>query len=164
MRIAPSTSFQAPRALSRKFPPTASSSPQDQVKISSGPPQEPPSPRAGFGQRVVGGITGALIGILAGHAGPGGVALAAGLGSAAVTTAAVGPILKEGLDQGMTGDVINDIAITCGTIAAGGMLLASTSASAAGLGYALAYAIPGASPVLGGLVGASVGAYFGMKN
>jgi len=170
MNITATPQFHAPRSLP-KLPapapnPAPSSLPGDQVHISSNnqPPEPPTHPESSFGRRVVGGITGALVGILAGHAGPGGVALAAGLGGAAVTVATAGPVLKEGLEQSLNGDLLNDLAMTCGTIAAGSMLPATTAGAEGGLGFALAYALPAASPVLGGLIGASVGAYFGMRN
>ncbi len=139
---------------------------QDGFIKSEGPaPEPPPGPNSNtFGQKVVGGFAGALVGILAGHAGPAGLAAAAGLGAAAVTLAAAGPLLKDGLQQGLNGDLLNDVVLTCGTVAAGAMLTATMAGSAAGLAYPLGLALPGATPVLGGLVGASVGAYLGMRN
>lgn len=149
---------------------TASLEPQAQLQDgfikSEGPaPEPPPGPNSNsFGQRVIGGFAGALVGILAGHAGPAGLAAAAGLGAAAVTLAAAGPLLKDGLQQGLSGDLLNDVVLTCGTVAAGAMLTATMAGSAAGLAYPLGLALPGATPVLGGLIGASAGAYLGMRN
>lgn len=135
----------------------------DQVDLSSSQSaaQETPSK---FGSRAVGALAGALVGIMAGHAGPAGVALAAGVGATAVAVAAAGPFFKDSLDQSMTGNPIHDVLLTCGTVAAAGILTAQVAGAAGGLGYGLSHLMPSATPVLGGLVGASVGGYFGMKN
>ncbi|MBS2040972.1 hypothetical protein JST97_38655 [bacterium] len=108
------------------------------------------------------------MGILAGHAGPAGVALAAGAGAAAVTFGATAPLFKDSLENGTTGNPMYDMILVCGTVAAGGMLLATTGAAAAGLAYPTALGLsrvaPLAAPLLGGAIGASVGSYFGIEN
>lgn len=161
-QVTPHSLPQRPAAPS----PAETPLPSDRLTLSGGPdappPQEPSS--NSFGTRALGGFAGALVGILAGHAGPAGLATAAGLGAAAVTLATAGPLLKEGLDQGLSGDLLNDVVLTCGTVAAGAMLTATMAGAAGGLAYPLALALPGAAPVLGGLVGAATGAYFGIRN
>jgi hypothetical protein len=121
--------------------------------------QEAPSR---FGQKAVGAIAGTLVGIMAGHAGPAAVALAAGVGAAAVTVAAAGPIFKQSLDSANTGNLIHDLTAVCGTLAAGAMLVATTAGATGALAYPLATIGTYAAPLLGGAVGATVGGYFGL--
>lgn len=146
-------------------PQTSASAASDRVELNasqqSPPAQQSPSK---FGPRALGAVAGALVGIAAGHAGPAGVALAAGVGAVAVTLAATVPFFKDSLDQSMTGNPLNDIILTCGTVAAAGFLTAQAAGAAGGLAFGLGHALPSATPVLGGLVGASVGGYFGIKN
>lgn len=131
-------------------------------------PTPPPEKDPNWGPQILGGFAGALVGILAGHAGPAGVALVAGAGAAAMTLNAAGPMFKESLENGATGNPLHDIILACGTIAAGSMLLATTGAAAAGLAYpvtaGLASAIPLAAPLIGGAIGASVGGHLGIHN
>ncbi|MBS2037140.1 hypothetical protein JST97_19290 [bacterium] len=112
---------------------------------------------------VAGGVSGALLGAIAGAQGAAALASLAGLGAGAATLVAAGPIFREGLEQSLNGDPINDIASTCGTIAAGGFLLASVSGAAAGLAYPVGLLAPAAGPIVGGLIGASVGAYLARR-
>lgn len=173
MQIQNRPNIQIPRNLTLGKPapsnPPESRPAPDSIEIGKGPqPTPPPEKEPGWGPKVLGGFAGALVGILAGHAGPAGVALAAGVGAAAVTVAAAGPMFKDSLENSSTGNPFNDIILTCGTIAAGSMLLATTSGAAAGLAYPISAGLstvaPLASPLIGGAIGASVGAYFGIKN
>jgi hypothetical protein len=162
--------FSAPARLSNLQTPslptaTAQQGPEDKIELNQQPPTPPEN---NWGPKLLGGVAGALVGIMAGHAGPAGVALAAGAGAAAVTLAAAGPLFKDSLENSQTGNLFQDVILTCGTLAAGSMLLATTSGAAAGLAYPLAAGlgsvVPLAAPVLGGVIGASVGSYFGIKN
>ena len=130
------------------------------------PPQKPeaPQPSEKFElTTAAGALGGAILGAFAGAQGPAGLASVAGLGAAAATAVAVGPTLHEGIQQSLNGDPLNDIATTCGTIAAGGFLLASVAGAGGGLGYVAGIVAPVAGPVVGGLIGASVGAYLASK-
>jgi len=137
---------------------------------STPPPPPPPNPNDKVQisshltvPELAGGISGALLGALAGAQGAAGLAAVAGLGAGAATLAAAGPILRDGLQQSLNGDPINDIASTCGTIAAGGFLVASVAGAAGGLAYPIGLISPLAGPLVGGLIGASVGAYLASK-
>ncbi len=142
------------RPLSRPTPPPPPPiNPDDKVELSS-------SPRP---LTLAGAASGALLGALAGAQGAAALASVAGLGAAAATLVAVGPILRDGLQQSLNGDPLNDITSTCGTIAAGGFLLASVAGAAGGLAYPIGLLVPGAGPIVGGLVGASVGAYLASR-
>lgn len=136
------------------------------LKNPTPPPQKPEAPQPSDKielTTVAGGISGALLGALAGAQGAAGLASVAGLGAAAATLVAVGPTLRDGMQQSLNGDPLNDIATTCGTIAAGGFLLASVAGAGGGLGYVSGLIAPAAGPIVGGLIGASVGAYLASK-
>lgn len=150
MKINAFQQLPTPRALKSPTPPPpppTPNKPEDKIELST----------------VAGGISGALLGALAGAQGAAGLASVAGLGAAAATLVAVGPTLRDGLEQSLNGDPLNDIASTCGTIAAGGFLLASVAGAAGGLAYPIGLLVPGAGPIVGGLVGASVGAYLASR-
>lgn len=120
--------------------------------------QEAPSQ---FGKQAIGAIAGSLVGILAGQAGPAAVALAAGVGAAAVTVAAAGPIFKQSFDSANSGNLLHDLTAICGTVAAGSMLVATAAGAGGALAYPLASLGSLAAPLVGGAVGAAVGGYFG---
>lgn len=116
-----------------------------------------------FGKQAIGAIAGSLVGIMAGHAGPAAVALAAGVGAAAVTVAAAGPIFKQSLDSANSGNLLHDLTAICGTVAAGSMLVATAAGAGGALAYPLASIGSFAAPLVGGAVGAAVGGYFGLE-
>jgi len=119
---------------------------------------EPEQPSDSFLPRVLGAVTGGVLGALAGRSGgAGGATAAAGLGAVAVTGAIAVPYFSNAVKEGMNGDLINDLSLVCGTTFAGGVLIASSGAGAGALMYPLALAIPGAAPILGAIVGAAAG-------
>lgn len=127
---------------------------QDQVEIRNQPPTPPP---AGKGKQVMATAAGALIGAAAGLGGAAGLAAAAGIGAAALTVALAGPVLKEGLESGMSGNPLHDITATLATVAAGAMLTATAAGAAAGLTLPVGLLAPAAAPFAGALVGAGAG-------
>lgn len=155
------------RLPQRSLPPAQSQQlPGDQVTLQENSPTPPqnPTPEGGSGAKVIGALAGGLVGILAGHAGAAGLATLAGVGAAAVTLAATGPLFQQSLEEaGKANNVFDSVILTCGTIAAAGMLTATMAGAAGGLGYTAGLIAPAAAPVVGGLVGASVGGYFGLN-
>jgi len=109
-------------------------------------------------------LAAALIGAVAGHAGPEAVTALAGLAGGATTASVAVPYLAQAVKDGLNGEPLNDLSLICGTTFAGGVLLASSAAGAAALAYPLARALPGAAPILGAVIGAATGAHFGIKN
>ena len=110
------------------------------------------------------GFAGALIGGIAGAAGPQGVAAAAGVSAGVATVAHIGPHFKEAVEDGMTGEPLNDLALTCAATFSGGVVLTSFSAAAGIAGYVLAQSSPVAGRVVGALAGAAAGASVGIWN
>ena len=165
--------FQPPARLGSLPSLTTQSKPEasgDQVEIKNQQPPTPPEqPNNNVGAKALGAFVGSVAGIAAGYlGGPAGVAAAAGLGAAAVTFAAAAPLFQESLESGQTGNLFQDVILTCGTFAAGGMLLATTSAAAAGLAFPAAAGLgmlsSHAAPLLGGAIGAAVGGYLVKDN
>lgn len=115
---------------------------------------------ANTARMLFGAIGGAIAGMAVGRSGNAAVASAAGLGSAAVTVSTTAPIFKQSIEDGLNGSILNDLAVTCGTVAAGGFLVSSAAIGGAGLAYAASVAIPGAAPVVGGIIGAALGAFY----
>lgn len=155
MKVNAFPQFQPAHKLPRPQQPELPNQPLDKVDLSPTPP-----PR---GSTVLAGVGGALLGVLAGQAGPAALASLTGLGAGAATAAWAGPVFKEGLDASLNGDPLNDITAVCGTVAAGSFLLASVAGAAGGLAYPIAVVLPAAAPIVGGLVGASVAAYLASR-
>lgn len=158
MKVSTHPHLQPAQKLPRPQQPQVPSQPTDKVDLNS--QQDPTPPR---GSTILAGVGGALLGVLAGQAGPAALASLTGLGAGAAGAAYFGPILKEGMDASLNGDPLNDITTVCGTVAAGGFLLASVAGAAGGLAYPIAAVLPAAAPIVGGLVGASVAAFLASR-
>ena len=128
------------------------------------PSPTPEEPQDSFGSRVLGGVAGALIGAVAGHAGPEAVTAFAGLAGGAATGSVAVPYLAQAVKDGLNGDPLNDLSLVCSTTFAGGVLLSSSAAGAAALAYPLARALPAAAPIIGAIIGGAAGAFIGLKN
>ena len=157
MKVSTQLQFQSAQKLPR---PQANLSKLPVDKVDLNFQQDPTPPR---GRTLLAGVGGALIGVLAGQAGPAALSSFTGLSAGVATAAWAGPIFKEGLDASLNGDPLNDLTAVCGTFAAGGFLLASAAGAAGGLAYPVAAVLPSVAPVLGGLVGASVCAYLASR-
>ena len=159
MKITSTPQFNAPRSLPGRaqIQQEQPKLPGDRVELKGPQQSDPTPPPSNQGKRLLAGVAGAVIGIAAGCAGPAGLAAAAGLGAVAVTVAKAGPMFQEGLNASLNGDPLNDVMMTCGTIAAGAMLTATVAGAAAGLTLPIGLLLPAAAPLVGGLIGAAVG-------
>lgn len=77
--------------------------------------------------------------------------------------ALVGPMLQDGIQNSLSGDLLNDLVVTCGTIAAGGILVATGAGVGGGLAFPVVHLMPSAAPILGGLVGGATGAFLARR-